>query len=190
MTDNDNNNGEASAAGASSDSTPSQSPQGGEEQGGANSPDARERSAHGWPLQADRMAIQSPLVECLKIMAGHYGRRTSAATLTAGLPIPPQGITPALFVRAAERVDLKAKLVERSIEALAIAPNFPCVLSLQHNQACIIWQVRHPKGHEPKSKKGKSAPIHPKTRFLVQFPETDDEKQVMTLEQLQGLYTG
>ncbi len=190
MTDNDNNNGEASAAGASSDSTPSQSPQGGVEQGGTSSPDARERSAHGWPLQADRMAIQSPLVECLKIMAGHYGRRTSAATLTAGLPIPPQGITPALFVRAAERVDLKAKLVERSIEALAIAPNFPCVLSLQHNQACIIWQVRHPKGHEPKNKKGKSAPIHPKTRFLVQFPETDDEKQVMTLEQLQGLYTG
>ncbi len=190
MVDNSNNNDEASAQGASSDSTPSQIKKGAEKQVTKRSLDAREKSGDGWPLQADRMAIQSPLVECLQIMAGHYGRRTSAATLTAGLPMPPQGITPALFVRAAERVDLKAKLVERSLEALAIAPNLPCVLSLQHNQACIVWQVRHPKGHEPKNEKGKNSSIHPKTRFLVQFPETDDEKQVMSLEELSALYTG
>ena len=190
MADKDNKNDEASAKGASSDSAPSQSREGSANKITMHPADAREKSADGWPLQADRMAIQSPLVECLRIMAGHYGRRASAATLTAGLPLPPQGITPALFVRAAERVDLKAKLVERSLEALTIAPNFPCVLSLQHNQACIVWQVRHPKGHEPKSQKGKSTPIHPKTRFLVQFPETDEEKQVMSLEQLSAIYTG
>lgn len=49
-----------------------------------------------WPLEADRMAIHSPLVECLRVLAGHYGRRTSENALTAGLPIPPP-ITPALF---------------------------------------------------------------------------------------------
>ncbi len=123
-------------------------------------------------------------------MAGYYGRRCSAATLTSGLPLPPQGITPALFVRAAERVDLKAKLIERSLEALSIAANLPCILSLEHNQACIVWQVRHPKGHAPKKTKGKDAAIHPKTKFLVQFPETDEEKQVMTLDELSALYTG
>ena len=158
------------------------------------SEDVRNKAAHGWPLQADRMAIRSPLVECLQIMAGHYGRRSSVASLTAGLPIPPQGMTPALFVRAAQRADLQAKLVERSLEALAIAPNLPCVLSLEHNQACIIWEVKHPKGHAPKDQSkrpsDKDIEIHPKTKFLVQFAETSDEKQVMTLDDLAALYTG
>ena len=45
-----------------------------------------------WPLEADRMAIHSPLVECLRLLAGHYGRRTSENSLTAGLPIPSTGI--------------------------------------------------------------------------------------------------
>ncbi len=153
--------------------------------------DARNKAAHGWPLQADRMAIQSSLVDCLHIMAGHYGRRTSIASLTAGLPIPPQGITPALFVRAAERADLRAKLVERSLEAISIAPNLPCILSLEYNQACIIWEVKHPKGHEPQAhKSNKNIQIHPKTKFMVQFPETSDEKQIMTLDELSALYTG
>ena len=30
-----------------------------------------------WPLEADRLALQSPLTECLRVLAGHYGRRTS-----------------------------------------------------------------------------------------------------------------
>ncbi len=154
------------------------------------SEDSRNKAAHGWPLQADRMAIQSPLIECLRVMAGHYGRRCSADSLTAGLPISPQGITPALFVRAAERADLQAKLVERSLESLAIAPNLPCILSLEHDQACIVWEVRHPRGHAPKKQDGQNAQIHPKAKFTVQFPETSDEKQTITLEKLADLYTG
>ncbi|MGH1455988.1 MAG: type I secretion system permease/ATPase [Alphaproteobacteria bacterium] len=190
MADNDKDNKEASVQGASSVNVPSSEEQSSQTSINADALDARDKSSDGWPLQADRMAIQSPLVECLRIMAGYYGRRCSAATLTSGLPLPPQGITPALFVRAAERVDLKAKLIERSLEALSIAANLPCILSLEHNQACIVWQVRHPKGHAPKKTKGKDAAIHPKTKFLVQFPETDEEKQVMTLDELSALYTG
>ena len=152
--------------------------------------DQRSKSAEGWALQADRMAIHSPLVESLRIMAGHYGRRTSTASLTAGLPIPTTGITPALFIRAAERANLQAKLIERSLEGLAIASNLPCILALEENQSCIVWQVRHPKGHEPKKGKEKNSIIHPKTKFLVQFPETSDEKQEMTIEELSPLYTG
>lgn len=139
--------------------------------------DMRNKSGEGWPLQADRMAIQSPLVECLRIMAGHYGRRTSTAALTAGLPIPPQGITPALFIRSAERADMQAKLVELSLEALAIAPNLPCILSLVQGRACILWQIKHKKSGEP-------------TGYVVQFPETSDEKQVIALEDLKKIYTG
>ncbi|MGH1376024.1 MAG: type I secretion system permease/ATPase [Alphaproteobacteria bacterium] len=200
MTDNTYNPDDAPETGASgkNQSSPSQEsvsvPKQNSPQSQAN-PNAAggaepEPAAEAWALQADRMAMQSALVECLRIMAGHYGRRTSAASLTAGLPIPPQGITPALFVRAAERADLRAKLVERSLESLAIAPNLPCVLVLEHNQACIIWKVRFPKGHTPEKQDGKNASIHPQTQFLVQFPETGDDKQVMSLEALEKRYSG
>ncbi len=143
-----------------------------------------------WALQVDRMAINSPLIECLRLLAGHYGRRASVTSLTAGLPIAAQGITPYLFVCAAERADLQAKLMERSLESLSIAPNLPCIIVLNDNQACIVWEIRHPKGHDPQQKNGKMSDIHPKTKFLVQFSETADEKQIMTLEQLNLLYTG
>ena len=166
---------------------------------GAQGDEARNKAAHGWPLEADRLAVKSSLIECLRLMAGHYGRRSSIDSLTAGLPIPPQGITPALFIRAAGRVDLQANLVERSLAAIAIAPNLPCVLALEHNQACIVWDVKHPKGHSPKeqnarNKRRKGEPqdieVHPETRFLVQLPETSEEKQVMTMKELDALYTG
>ncbi|MCB1783708.1 MAG: type I secretion system permease/ATPase [Alphaproteobacteria bacterium] len=136
------------------------------------------------------MAIQDPLVDCLCMMAGHYGRRTSVTALTAGLPVPPSGITPQLFVRAAERADLQAHLAERSLESLAIAPNLPCVVVLEGGQACILWDIKHPKKHPPQAKKGEPADVHPQTAFTVQFPETRDEKQVLTLEELKVLYIG
>lgn len=148
-----------------------------------------ESNPDSWPLEADRVAIRSPLVETLRLMAGHYGRRTSENSLTAGLPIPATGITPSLFERAATRADLNAKMVDRTLEALAIAPNLPCILVLEHKQACILWDVQHPPKHPPKKEPGRDAVIHPETKFLVQFPESPDEKRVLTLSELKGVYT-
>jgi ATP-binding cassette subfamily C protein LapB len=143
-----------------------------------------------WPLQADRMAIQMPLVDCLVLMAGHYGRRTSPSGLTAGLPVPPQGITPALFVRAAERADLVAHLAERSLESLAIAPNLPCILALEKGQGCILWEIKHPEKQPPKKEQGKDIEVHPETQFILQFPETAGEKARLSLHELKEIYTG
>lgn len=155
-------------------------------------PKAHEEVVNAWPLEADRMAIQDPLVETLRILAGYYGRRTSPASLTAGLPIPGTGITPILFTRAAERAGLHARLASRSLEALAIAPNLPCIMVLENQQACILWEVREP-GNEAKKKGARDQQdrkIHPETQFLVQFPETEDEKQLMKLSEFKKLYTG
>lgn len=149
-----------------------------------------EDAPDGWPLQADRIAIQMPLIDTLRIMAGHYGRRTSNTALTAGLPIPRSGLTPSLFIRAAERADMAAHLVERSLESLAIAPNLPCVLALEQGQACILWKVEYPKKHAPKKEIGKDVEIHPETKFLVQFPETPDDKKTLTLDELNRIYVG
>lgn len=143
-----------------------------------------------WPLEADRMAIHSPLVECLRLVAGHYGRRTSENSLVAGLPIPAGGITPVLFERAALRADMNARLIERSLDGLAIAPNLPCILVLDHKQACILWDVQFPKGHLPTKVYGRDADIHPDTVFVLQFPEDPDVRKTMTIAQLKPLYSG
>lgn len=181
MTDNDKETGASAPA---SDSN-----------GQNTAPKAHEEVVDSWPLEADRMAMQDPLVDALRIMAGYYGRRTSFGALTAGLPIPSTGITPILFTRAAERTGLHARLVERPIEALAIAPNLPCILVLDNKQACILWEVREPgkgakkKGDHKAKSDEKDRKIHPETEFVVQFPETEDEKQVLKLSDLKKLYT-
>lgn len=147
---------------------------------------AHEIPTDSWPLEADRMAIHDPLVHCLKLLAGHYGRRSSVASLTSGLPIPKSGITPLLFERAAGRADLNSYMVERTIDSLAIAPNLPCIMVLEGNQACILWEVKQPKA---KVVKGKKETVHPDAKFVVQFPETQDEKVEMGLQELNKIYS-
>lgn len=156
---------------------------------GENIPKEHEKAPDVWPLEADRVAIHDPLVNCLKILAGHYGRRTSVASLTSGLPVPKNGITPVLFARAAERADLNSYMVERTIDALAIAPTLPCVMVLEGNQACILWEVKQPKQKNKKTNKKKKILAHPETRFVVQFPETEDDRQEMSIRELAKIYT-
>ena len=128
-------------------------------------------SPKGWDLQSDRMAIDKPLLESLVLMAGYYGRRTSIDMLTAGLPVAKDGITPALFIRAAEKSDLNAILVQRSLESLKAAPNLPCILILDQGQACTLWEIDG-------------------DGFLLQFPETPDDKQLIPMAELEAVYTG
>lgn len=151
---------------------------------------ARLEETNVWPLEADRLAIHSPLVECLRLLAGHYGRRTSTQSLIAGLPIPKAGITPALFLRAAERADLAARVVDRSLEALAIVPTLPCVLVLGGNQACILWDVKWPAKHPPKKEPGQAVELHPETEFVVQFPEAEEQRYTLPLARLREIYAG
>ena len=146
-----------------------------------------EKAPDVWPLEADRVAIHDPLVNCLQLLAGHYGRRASVASLTSGLPIPKHGITPVLFERAAERANLNSFMVERPLDSLAIAPNLPCIMVLEGNQACILWEVKQPKQKDTKGKK--KVLVHPEARFVVQFPETEDDRQEMSLAQLDKIYS-
>ncbi len=173
------------------------------EQNAAQNPDHDEMTPRGvkdlaenpdnWPLEADRLAIHEPLIDCLRLLAGFYGRRTSNAALTAGLPIPASGVTPEIMIRASTRADMNTALTERSLESLAIAPNLPCILSLAEGQACILWEIRQQKAKGKKKKKKKDDAefkLTDETQFVVQFPETPDEKQVIGLAELKALYSG
>lgn len=144
-----------------------------------------------WPLEADRKAIRTPLISCLRLLAGHYGRRTSDNSLTSGLPIPKSGITPTLFERAAARADLNANLMERTLDSLMIAPNLPCILVLKDKQACILWEIRDvPKQRKKHKKTGKSVTTPAHKLFILQFPETEGERTELKAEELEALYDG
>ena len=140
-----------------------------------------------WPLEADRIAIKDPLLECLQIVSGLYGRRISSTALAAGLPIPKSGITPTLFVRAAERADLNARLGEKSLEAIAIMPNLPCVLALESGQACIVTHIEQPRAASKRVPKGR---VHPSTIFRIILPETPDETRDVPMVVLAKAYIG
>jgi len=143
-----------------------------------------------WPLQADRVAVKDPLLECLQIMAGRYGRRMSTVALVAGLPISRTGITPTLFIRAAERADLSARLVARTLPALTIAPNLPCILSLEGGQACIVDEIINDKKAPARKGKDGKKMVSGDTIFRITFPETPSESVNISLRQLMPIYTG
>lgn len=138
-------------------------------------------NTNNWELQAERLALKHPLIEALQMLAGHYGRRVSTNALVAGLPLGADGVTPLIFMRAAERADLNAELAERSLESLIIAPNLPCILVLEDGQACILKQIRRAKNPGNDGDKN---------RFIVQFPETRDEPKTLKRAELDALYTG
>lgn len=143
-----------------------------------------------WPLQADRIALKDPLLECLQVMAGIYGRCISSNALIAGLPMPKTGITPSLFMRAAERADLSVRMVSKTLPALAIASNLPCILVLEGGQACILKEVKTTSGDLIVASDTGKKSVSGKTVFLISYPETPDEINIFTMKELMALYTG
>lgn len=79
-----------------------------------------------------------PLLDCLVVLAQLNGRPMSAEALRAGLPLAGNRFTPDMFVRAAERAGMAARVVERP---LARIPRLvlPAVLLLDGGRdACIL----------------------------------------------------
>lgn len=82
-------------------------------------------------------SFSDPLAACLAQAARLLGLPMSVDALIAGLPLDPTGLSPALFLRAAERAGLDA----RSIRAeLARFPklSLPAVLLLKERGACVL----------------------------------------------------
>ncbi len=126
-----------------------------------------------WPLQAERFSLDDSLLESLALLAGDYGRRVTPVALAAGLPVPTEGlVTPAVFIRAADRAGLTAKMVHRPLENLVSAPNLPCILVLYSDQACIL-----------KRRVGKNS-------VEVIFPETPDVPVEIAIDELAEKYMG
>jgi len=121
-------------------------------------------------MEAQRVSLDDPLMECLAIVAATHGRRTTAVALSSGLPLHGgQMASPAAFVRAADRVNLTARMVRRPLADLVQSPNLPCILVLKNNLACIL-RSRTKLGAE------------------IVFPETPDAPVEVSLKDLEERY--
>lgn len=81
-----------------------------------------------------------PLLACLILVAQIYERPCSADALLAGLPLVDGRLTPALLIRAADRIALTARLFRRPISELN-GSMLPAVLLTHDRRACIATAV-------------------------------------------------
>lgn len=114
--------------------------------------------------------VSDPLLGCLEIVADYYRRSAAAGALTSGLPLAQGRLTPQLFVRAASRVGLSARIAKRRIDELPKIL-FPVVLLLKDNNAVVLLE-------------------HDGETATLALPETGKGTVKATLKSLVGRHTG
>jgi len=90
------------------------------------------------PALRTREDTGDPLLDCLVALARHHVHPVSAESLLAGLPLAGNRLTPQLFVRAAERAGMAARIVKRTLNRMPRLV-LPAVLLLDNGRdACIL----------------------------------------------------
>ena len=92
------------------------------------------------PPGLEGIARDDPLLECLSILTRLHGRPVSTRALASGLPLEDDRLTPALFVRAAEREDFTARVVRRSLGRISRLL-LPAVLIMRDGDACVLVKL-------------------------------------------------
>lgn len=112
-----------------------------------------------------------PLLDSLVSIARVYGIATTQESLSAGLPLENNLLTPALLPRAAARAGLTARIARRKLSDLR--PGLlPVILMLQDKQACLLLEW---------TEDGQAR---------VRFPESGESGDVVTQEALEALFAG
>ena len=125
-----------------------------------------------WKLPRSAQRPLDVLAECLALLTHYYQHPFSTETLVSGLPLDNGKLTPELFVRAAARADLSARVMRRQLED--ISPNtLPVVLLLKDQQACIALS------HDPEHQ-----------RWKILQPESGGGETTLRTEALAALYDG
>ncbi|MGI9482541.1 MAG: type I secretion system permease/ATPase [Hyphomicrobiales bacterium] len=95
-----------------------------------------EQEVHDFP---DEVREEDPLLNSLIAITAFHDRAASVDQLVAGLPLVDGRLTPALFIRAAERAGYSARLVKRSIKQINPVV-LPAVLLLENEDACVLQE--------------------------------------------------
>ncbi|MDO6440734.1 type I secretion system permease/ATPase [Marinobacter sp. 2_MG-2023] len=113
-----------------------------------------------------------PLGACLLWLAAENGTATSHDALVSGLPLVDGRLSPSVFARAAERVDMKVTLVRQPLSRLNRLL-FPCVVLLEGNRACLLTSIDVQK-----------------QKVQVLLPELGMQPQELELDSFKDSYTG
>lgn len=125
-----------------------------------------------WRVVPDGSAFDDPLLHCLVALTRMAERPATADSLRAGLPLVEGRLTPELFIRAAARSGLSARVVNRPLKKISNLV-LPAVLLLHEQQACVALEIDVD---------------HGKARLLL--PETEAGEQTISLDMLERRYLG
>ncbi|MCU7879578.1 MAG: type I secretion system permease/ATPase [Candidatus Thiodiazotropha sp. (ex Lucinoma aequizonata)] len=92
-----------------------------------------------WGHPTEGSVFDDPLLDCLVFLTRFYGTTHSHEALRAGLPLENNRLTPELFLRAAERAELSARVVRRPLKKISSLV-LPAVLLLKGRQSCILME--------------------------------------------------
>ncbi|SNR89622.1 ATP-binding cassette, subfamily C, LapB [Pseudomonas segetis] len=90
-------------------------------------------ASHGDP----RLSHDDPLLDGLLILCRLHGCTVSRGSLSAGLPMPKQCLTPELLARCAARAGLQGRLLRRDLNAIS-ALNLPVLLLLNDGRSAVL----------------------------------------------------
>ncbi len=124
-----------------------------------------------WRLPAGLSRRDDPLLDSLVVLTAIFERPHSAEALTAGLPLVNDRLTPELFLRAAARADLSARIVKRDLDDVSDL-SLPAVLLLGDSKACVLVRLKDKK-----------------TAHVI-MPESGHGISEVPVEQLKARYTG
>lgn len=95
-----------------------------------------------WDVRASTISREAadPLLGCLMALTRHFGRSLSSSVLVSGLPLEDNRLTPALFLRAADRAGLTARFLPRALEAIPTHA-LPAVLLLKGRTAGVLMRL-------------------------------------------------
>lgn len=123
-----------------------------------------------WHFSVQENTFFDPLLDALLICCKMYGSPSSADELRAGLPLEHNRLTPELFVRAANRGGLSARLLRRQLEQIDNLL-LPAVLLLRDGKVAILTE------------------LHSDSASIVR-PEAGEGEMAIGIEQLEQEYTG
>jgi len=133
---------------------------------------AKAESKGNWQVSLSEItrADQDPLLGCLSALTKLFDDPRTPDALIYGLPLEDNKLTPSLFIRAAERVGISARITNRKLDKIPDVV-LPCVILLNDRRACILL-----------SREGGNA--------KVIFPETGEGSDSLPLSDLEAAYAG
>jgi len=89
------------------------------------------------PSSDPRLSHDDPLLDGLLILCKQHNCAASRASLSAGLPMAEQRLSPALLPRAAARAGLQGRVIKRDLDAIATL-NLPVLLLLKGGRSAVL----------------------------------------------------